>query len=65
MSDQPEQEMVSTRNLPRWRSGWTTTGAVSLAALAIVAGAVRAAEHDRIGGLLKDPSAASAPVSTS
>jgi hypothetical protein len=65
MSDQPEQEMASTRKPARWRSGWTTAGVVSLAALAIVAGAVRAAEHDRIAGLLKDPSAASAPVSTS
>jgi serine protease Do len=65
MSGQPEREMVSTRKLARWRNGWTTAGAVSLAALAIVAGAVRAAEHDRIGGLLKDPGVASAPVSTS
>jgi len=65
VSDQPEQEMVSTRKPARWRSGWTTAGVVSLAALAIVAGTVRTAEHDRITGLLKDPGVASAPVSTS
>lgn len=65
MTDQPEQEMVSPRKLARRRGGWTTAGVVSLAAVAIVAGAVRAAEHDRIAGLLKAASPVSAPVSTS
>jgi serine protease Do len=64
MSDQPEQEMVSTRKLA---VGATADDGrcCEPGSLAIVAGAVRAAEHDRIAGLLKAPSPASAPVSTS
>ena len=39
-------------------------GVASLAALAIIAGAVRAAEHDGIAGVVTSQSTASAPVST-
>jgi serine protease Do len=64
MSDQPEQEKVAPHRLAHWRSGWTTAGVMNLATLVIVAGAVRAAEHDHLGGLLQGPSPAFAPVPT-
>jgi serine protease Do len=63
MSEQPEQEKAPPRGLNRWRSEWFMAGVAGVAALAIVAGAVRAAEHGRIAGAATSPSASSAPVS--
>src|SRR5262245_34414390 len=63
MSEQLEQEKVPPRGLTRLRNEWFMAGIAGVAALAVVAGAVRAAEHGRIAGAAASPSAASAPVS--
>src|SRR5262245_3502364 len=63
MSEQLEQEKVPSRGLTRLRSEWFMAGVAGVAALAVIAGAVRAAEHGRIAGAAARPSTASAPVS--
>jgi S1-C subfamily serine protease len=63
MSEQHEQEKMPLRRLAPRRSGWPMAAAAGVAAVAIIVGAVRGAEHDRTAGLEISRSAALAHVS--